>query len=330
MFIAIKAIREAEPGVKWQALFQKYWPYYAKWFLSEGYTARPGYMSCYSALEQHMPELLPTYEQLCELAGGGDLPARFLSLYSPPPYLSGCSQIAWTKGRNALIRNYDYSPKLFDGVFLYSNWCKPVMAMVDCMWGALDGMNADGLAVSLSFGGKNTYGQGFGIPIVLRYLLETCKTVQEAFSAMERLPIHMQYNVTVMDASGAYITVFLSPHRRAEISHQAMVTNHQHQIEWEAYAQLTRTLERKEALMAAHNQPQETYTGMLERFMKPPLYNTQFRKGFGTLYTAAYQPTKGKAKLLWPHKRFSYRFDDFTERNMVFNTGEDIMTKVVG
>ena len=38
----------------------------------------------------HMPEIVPLYDQLCELAGGGDQAARFLSFYCPPPYLSGC------------------------------------------------------------------------------------------------------------------------------------------------------------------------------------------------------------------------------------------------
>ena len=41
-------------------------------------------------------------------------------------------------------------------------------------------MNDDGLAVSLTFGGRRVLGDGFGIPIVLRYLLETCGTVEEA------------------------------------------------------------------------------------------------------------------------------------------------------
>ena len=45
---------------------------------------------------------------------------------------------------------------------------RSVVAMIDCMSGALDGMNSDGLAVSMSFGGRPEFGDGFGIPIVLR------------------------------------------------------------------------------------------------------------------------------------------------------------------
>jgi predicted choloylglycine hydrolase len=57
-----------------------------------------------------MPELESTYDELVELAGGGDLAARFLSLYRPPPFLTACSQGVWRGAEPALVRNYDYDP----------------------------------------------------------------------------------------------------------------------------------------------------------------------------------------------------------------------------
>ena len=72
----------------------------------------------------------------------------------------------------------------------------------DCLWGLLDGLNEDGLAASLTFGGSREVGTGFGISIVMRYLLETCTTVAEALSVLDRVPVHMAYNVTVLDAAG--------------------------------------------------------------------------------------------------------------------------------
>ena len=91
-----RSIGELEPGPKWAGLFAEYWPDYRRWWSSEGVETRPTYWECYQALKLHMPELLVIYEQLCELAGGGDEAARFLSLYNPPPYLSGCSQAVWS------------------------------------------------------------------------------------------------------------------------------------------------------------------------------------------------------------------------------------------
>ncbi|HRV95421.1 MAG TPA: carcinine hydrolase/isopenicillin-N N-acyltransferase family protein, partial [Anaerolineae bacterium] len=151
MQLILDSIREDQPGPKWQALFETYWPLYKTWFLSEGPAARPGYVTSAKKLRQHMPELIPIYQQLTDLAGGGDLAARFLSLYCPPAYLSGCSQAVWSGDSPVLVRNYDYSPKLFEGNLLYTRWLRPVIAMSDCLWGVLDGINDAGLAVSLAF-----------------------------------------------------------------------------------------------------------------------------------------------------------------------------------
>ena len=67
-----------------------------------------------------MPELMPTFEKLVELAGGSDQAARFLSLYCPTPYFAGCSQAVWTRDDPLLIRNYDYNPLLWDAILLHS------------------------------------------------------------------------------------------------------------------------------------------------------------------------------------------------------------------
>ena len=93
MDVLWRAISEDEPGPKWAGLFAEYWPDYHRWWAREGDKARPRYLECRAAMTAHMPELVPLYDQLCELAGGGDQAARFLSFYSPPPYLSGCSQV---------------------------------------------------------------------------------------------------------------------------------------------------------------------------------------------------------------------------------------------
>ena len=76
---------------------------------------------------------------MVELVGGGDLEARFLSLYDPPAFVAGCTQALWTHRTPALVRNYDYAPSLFDGLILRSAWNGTgVVAMTDCVWGVLD------------------------------------------------------------------------------------------------------------------------------------------------------------------------------------------------
>ena len=81
-----------------------------------------------------------------------------------------------------------------------------VIGMSDCLWGLLDGMNDAGLAVSLTFGGRRVLGDGFGIPVVVRYLLETCATVAEAREALARVPVNLAHNLTLVDCSGEAAT----------------------------------------------------------------------------------------------------------------------------
>ena len=181
------AIAEERPGPKWQARWKHSWPAYRGWFLSRrGDDEGPSRIACETALSDYMPELLPTWRQLCILAGDDDLAARFLSAWCPPPYLGGCSLAAVTGGgQTRLVRNYDLSPDLNEGLLLRSAWTgRPVMGMVEFLWGLSDGINADGLAVALAFGGRETTGRGFGITTILRYVLETCSTVADALAVL--------------------------------------------------------------------------------------------------------------------------------------------------
>ncbi len=210
-----RALQELDLGPIWQAVFEERWPHYRAWFLREGEAARPSYATSVRMLRAHMPELMPAYERVVELAGGGDLAARMLSLYKPPPYLAACSQGAWTRGgAPVLVRNYDYAPSRFEGAIWHTRLLeRRVIGMSDCLWGLLDGMNDAGLAVSLTFGGRRVLGDGFGIPIVVRYLLEVCETVAQAREALARLPYSLSHNLTILDAAGGVLTAYLSPDR---------------------------------------------------------------------------------------------------------------------
>ncbi|CUH41181.1 C45 family autoproteolytic acyltransferase/hydolase [Ruegeria atlantica] len=309
-----RAISEAEPGPKWAGLFQEYWPAYHRWWVSEGAEARPGYWGSLQALKKHMPEMLPLYEELCELAGGSDHAARFLSFYCPPAYLSGCSQAIWPGAEPVLVRNYDYSPHAFDSLILHTQWQgRTVMGTSDGLWGLVDGMNDAGLAISLTFGGRRVVGDGFGVPLILRYVLQTCETAEEAGSVLARVPTHMSYNVTVVDSKRRYLTALMAPDRPTVITHAAVATNHQEKVEWASHARLTATVERERFLLhrlTLHTEPEEKFIGA---FLKPPLYSSAFDHGFGTLYTAAYRPRQQQMEILWPKARWPLDLRNFQE-----------------
>ncbi len=302
------------PGPKWAGLFAEYWPDYQKWWLQEGDAARPTYAECLRALRRHMPELVPLYEDLCAQAGGGDQAARFLSFYNPPPYLSGCSQAIWAGKEPVMVRNYDYNPNAFDQLVMKTNWQgRQVLGTSDGLWGLVDGVNDLGLSISLTFGGRRVVGQGFGVPLILRYVLQTCGTVDEATAVLARVPTHMSYNVTVLDRKRNYATAMMGPDRETLISHTAVATNHQENVEWISHARFTATVERERYLLnrlRMHKDPEEKF---INAFLKPPLYSTAFAAGFGTLYTAVYRPRKREMELRWPGTIWPLSLADFTE-----------------
>tara|TARA_R110002049_G_scaffold246847_5_gene420960 strand:- start:6317 stop:7312 length:996 start_codon:yes stop_codon:yes gene_type:complete len=319
MLVSLKSVEEDKVGKKWQKSFKKSWPHYKKWYVQEGLLARPGYLTCLEQLEKYMPELLPIYENVVELAGGGDLVARYLSMYNPPVFMSGCTQVAWNKPPYSLIRNYDYNPKWFEGNVFKTNWLKPVIGTSDCNWGLLDGMNGDGLAISLTFGGKNTNSEGFGIPLIMRYILETCSTTIEAVACLLRVPSHMSYNITILDKAGNHRTVYLIPGKEPFVDYERVATNHQQAAEWHAYEELTLTRERKLFLDDMVLIPHITRDQIRSKFLQPPLYNKDVHKNFVTLYGVQYDIDELSATYFWPEKSIKLSFDDFKEERVYIN-----------
>lgn len=314
MSLTFRAIAEDRPGPKWAGIFADYWPSYSRWWAREGLTGRPTYLESRRAIRLHMPEILPLYDRLCELAGGGDMEARFLSFFCPPRYLAGCSQAIWPGEEALLVRNYDYNPRAFDAVVLKTRWMEhEVLGTSDGLFGLVDGMNDKGLVVSLTFGGRQEVGEGFGVPLILRYILETCTTAKEAGEVLRRVPCHMSYNVTVLDAERHFLTAYVAPDRQTLITHAAVATNHQERVEWQSHARLTATVERERYLLNRLTLHPETQDKFVRSFLQPPLYSLAFDRGFGTLYTAAYRPGAGTLSYKWPGTRWVKGFDAFDE-----------------
>lgn len=308
------SMQELELGSKWAGVFEERWPQYRAWFLREGEAARASYATSVRMLRAHMPELVPAYERVVELAGGGDLAARMLSLYKPPPYLAACSQGVWARdGAAVLVRNYDYAPSRCEGIIWSTRLLRPVIGMSDCLWGLLDGMNDAGLAVSLTFGGRRVLGDGFGIPLVVRYLLETCEDVAGARETLARLPYSLSHNLTVLDRSGESLTAYLSPDREPIFRAFPAATNHQGIVEWPAQARATRTIERERQIVNLIDDPEIDAGEFVDAFLRAPLFSTAYESGFGTLYTAAYDVLNGAVDYRWPTHVWRLGFAAFSE-----------------
>jgi predicted choloylglycine hydrolase len=311
------------PGAKWKKTFDLYWPAYQTWLNSKGAAYVPDLQSSQAALKKYMPKMWPTYERVCKLTNADPVMARFLTGFQPPSYISACSQAVITDTTVQLVRNYDYHPDLMEGTLLLSAWNgKKVIATSDCLIGVVDGMNEDGLAISLTFGGRKVVGEGFGIPFILRYVLEFCSTVQEAVKTLSAIPSHMAYNVTVVDRSGAFKTVWLSPDRTPVVTDAAFTTNHQGTVDWPENATFNKTLERSAFLKNLLMTKQLAAQPMADAFLRPPLYNTQFSQGFGTLYTAVYNPLEQTVQIRWPQTDIKLSFENFVEKYQLISFGQ--------
>jgi predicted choloylglycine hydrolase len=308
--MTLYGIREEQPGPRWRALHDVTRDAYHRWYLSEGEAARPDLGTCRRMLVSHMPELVPVWERLVDLAGGDEISARLLTLWDPPRFLPGCSQATLGGPTPLLIRNYDYGLDLFERVVYSSAFTgRRVLGTGDCLWGLLDGMNDAGLAVSLAFGGRPGSSPGFGIPLVVRYLLEVAASIDDVRSVLRRVPVNMSYNLTAVDGSGESLTAFVAPDSGPEFSSARVATNHRGTVpEYPERARSLRSVERQRLLLSFLDSDPDV-TGLISAFLRPPLRSTEYGRAFGTLYTAVYRPNDGVVDYLWPHDSWQRTFD---------------------
>jgi predicted choloylglycine hydrolase len=306
------AVDEERPGPRWSALYGETREAYRDWWLG-GKGSRPDRATAEARLRRHMPELVDVHGELVGLAGDDDTAAAMLTLWNPPPFIVACSQAVVPDrdtGEPVLLRNYDYDPRLFEATVYRSRWSgRRVMGTGDCLWGLVDGVNDAGLALSLTFGGRRAVGEGFGIPLVIRYVLEVAGDVAEGVEVLGQVPHQLSYNVTLCDRSGAVATVFIAPDRPARVTDLRAITNHPESVEWPEHASWVRSVERLELLCeleASGADDRSTVAAMLS----PPLLARRWSEGFATLFTAAYRPATGRLDYRWPDRRVPLRLDE--------------------
>lgn len=315
MQLQFRGLTEQWPGPAWQAVFDHGWPGWRDWFLSRGGRDGAGLPETRRALRRHMPEFEGLWDELVGVVRGDDDAALFLSFWTPPRYLVSCSQLVLCDDAGPmLVRNYDLDPRLNESCMLHTAWRgRRVMGMVEGLAGLADGMNDAGVAASLTFGGRAQSGRGFGIPLIMRYLLEMCRDVADAREVLRAVPCHMSYNVTIADRAGDWATVFLAPDRPPILSDRPLATNHQLGVEWPRHGRETRTRMRETHLRKMLDRPERlTGEGAIRSFLSPPLFATDYARGFGTVYTAAYRPATGEARLHWKGGApLGWSIDDF-------------------
>jgi predicted choloylglycine hydrolase len=315
--------REDRPGEAWLARFTAGREEAERWYRGEGLADPPSAAECREAISRHMPELISHYDRARALVGNDDMAHRILSHYRPPQEVHGCTQAIWLgDGGPALVRHYDYPLDVVSGRFEITSWAgRKVIAKAQRPWGGcIDGMNEDGLVASLTFGGGDGHGLGFSIILMLRYLLETCQHVDQAITALSRIPVATSQNVTLLDRSGAFATLFLGPDRGPALSRSRTCANHQEIGAAPDSPAIRNSIERERAALMALDDPATTLSSLTALFLEPPLYSR--RAASPTVYTAVYRPAELRVDYLWPGTSWTQRIDRFHSGDYTHDYGE--------
>ena len=162
---------------------------------------------CLPIYKKYYPEIL---EEIKGIADGqqdsyDDLCTFLLSMYCFE-FDNHCTCIAFKDKDNIIFgRNSDFLVELeklymnclynLDNVYAFNGNTTAFVEMED-------GVNEYGLAIGLTFIYPTTIKAGFNAGLLVRYLLEKCKTTNEVVESIKTLPIASQQTLTVVDCSG--------------------------------------------------------------------------------------------------------------------------------
>jgi len=124
-------------------------------------------------------------------------------------------------------------------------------------------------------------------------------------SVLQRVPVHLPYNLALLDRAGDWRTVFISPDRTPEVRREPYSANRQDANVRPDDPRIADTVRREALLENVIGNPNETLEHLGDRFLQPPIYRPVRPGDWGTLYTACYHPADASVELRWP--RASWR-----------------------
>lgn len=164
-------------------------------------------MSCIPIYNEFYPEIL---DEIRGLAEGQNCDQRVLqtvlfSMYAMPP-TQHCSCFAMKTRDGVLLgRNSDFLTALeklnMNVIYNLTDSTYAFTGNTTAFVEIEDGINEHGLAIGLTSVFPIDVKPGFNAGLLLRYILEKCKTVTEAVSKLENLPIASAQTFTLSDAN---------------------------------------------------------------------------------------------------------------------------------
>lgn len=240
------------------------------------------------------PHLLDELDGLAE--GFGISFHKAAALFSgydvPKTEAMGCSSLLT---KNYYVRNYDFSPDLYDGVF---SLVQPKQAFASAgynlqLMGRHDGVNEHGLVAGLHFVSHDGYRKGVSPWAGIRMILDTCSSLEEAVALLKEIPHSACYNFSLGDRDGKMAEVEASPEKVAVRYGESFLScvNHFQDVQMKRKNRLSieGSLKRNKHLLSL-NEKQLSHRQLFQHFKDTdsPVFFTDYENLFGTLHTFSY------------------------------------------
>ncbi|MYL18855.1 peptidase C45 [Halobacillus litoralis] len=252
--------------------------------------------SIYSSFAPHLLEELDGLAQSLNLSSN-KAAALFSGYDVPKTEAMGCSALLT---KDYYVRNYDFSPSLYDGVF---SLVQPKNSLASAGYnlqilGRHDGVNEKGLVMGLHFVSNDGYTKGISPWAAIRMALDMCITVDEAISMLKEIPHSACYNFSLGDSRGNMAVVEASPDKvvvRREGSLTCVNHFQDDYLKNKNRDSIEGSLKRNNYL---HNLKSNNLT-QLEAFnnfknKESPLFFTDYDNLFGTLHSFSYSYRNSK------------------------------------
>jgi hypothetical protein len=124
-----------------------------------------------------------------------------------------------------------------------------------------------------------------------------------------------------INTNGKFVvkTVEISPEKINKVSHTPLAVNHQGDFVLSNYAIFSKSMERKKSLVEKLYDPWLTAEGFIDSFAYAPLFTENYAEGFGTLYTAIYNPSLKGAEFRWKGVNKQASFTNFIPESFYIN-----------
>lgn len=179
---------------------------------------------CIPLYEKFYPEILQEIKGVSDGLGmyWEDIATFLFSMYCFT-FDNKCSCFAFCDdNRTILAKNSDFAifaEKMCDSAYYCIDGAYRFVGNTTAWTEMEDGTNEYGFAAALTFVYPTKIAYGFNAGMIVRYILEKCKTVKEAVQALQKLPIASAQTITLADKYGNIAVV------ECNCEYVAVVTN---------------------------------------------------------------------------------------------------------